>query len=84
MKAMIVAALMVAGSVAYATGGTTGTHSKPTAAPAAAPAAATETTAAPTGEVAKASAKEACLKENPKLHGAQLEACIKNKEKAVK
>lgn len=35
------------------------------------------------GEV-KPTAKEACLKENPKLMGAELDACVKGKEKTTK
>jgi hypothetical protein len=30
------------------------------------------------------SAKDACLKENPKLTGAELDNCVKEKEKATK
>jgi hypothetical protein len=32
----------------------------------------------------KMSAKDACLKENPKLTGAELDNCVKEKEKATK
>ena len=32
----------------------------------------------------KPSAKDACLKENPKLMGAELDACVKSKEKTTK
>lgn len=52
----------------------------PAAAPKAAPAAApTATAAAPA-----TTAKDLCLKENAKLAGAALEACVKQKEMAVK
>lgn len=51
----------------------------PAAAPKAAPAAATTTATAPAP-----TAKDLCLKENAKLAGPALDACVKQKEMSVK
>ncbi|MCS6838281.1 MAG: hypothetical protein NZ480_05480 [Bdellovibrionaceae bacterium] len=78
MKSILFAALLALGLTVYGEGKKAET--KPTTQASAA----TTTTGNAPYDSAKTNAKEQCLKENPKLMGAELDACVKAKEKSVK
>jgi uncharacterized protein YdeI (BOF family) len=83
MKSLVLAAALTISASAFATnhGGTAPAANKPAAA---APAANTTTPAAEAHTMTASAAKNACLKEKPGMAGAELEACIKSKEKKTK